>query len=165
MRGDLPEGARALDDVESNPWWRVEVTYDKPPVSINDAYTVFRGRKKLTKEGTMFKDDLAKVVAQSSFDWKTAHDLVYQHGRGLHLVVTLGFPNLMNKSWKPGRLTKTKGGNPRSRFKKKDASNYLKLIEDAVCRGSGIDDCNITDVSIRKRGDVKGYIHIELKIY
>lgn len=152
-------------DAEDDPWWTAEVRYGKPPVSINDAYTVFRGRKKLTKEGTMFKDDLAKVVAQSSFDWKTAHALVYQYGRGLHLVVTLAFSDLYVKAWKAGRITKTKGGAVRSRFKRKDASNYLKLIEDAVVRGSGIDDCNITSACIRKTEDAKGYIHIELKIY
>lgn len=153
-----------MNDVDG-PWWQASVTYHKPPVSVNDAYTVFRGRKKLTAAGTMFKDDLAKVVAQSSFDWKTAHDLVYQHGRGVHMVVTLGFPDLINKSWKAGKLTTTAKGHPRSRYKKKDASNYLKLIEDAVVRGSGVDDCNIVHAEIEKVFDENGFINIVLKIY
>lgn len=150
---------------EEEPWWRFDITYNKPPISVNDAYTVFRGRKKLTKAGRMFKDDLSKAVAQSTPDWKTAHDLVYQHGRGAYLVITLGFPDLINKSWKPGKLTKTKSGKPRSRWKRKDASNYIKLIEDAVVRGSGIDDCNLVGTCAFKKPHPDGYIHIKLKIY
>jgi hypothetical protein len=126
---------------------------DPPPISINDAYTPFKGQLRLTKAGKAYKDSLADAVARASLDWKRAHESIYQHGGWATVLITLYFTNLLNLSWKPGGMTKQ--GNPQSPYKKKDAPNYLKLTVDAVERGSGIDDCNYTDTRIRKRQDAE----------
>jgi Holliday junction resolvase RusA-like endonuclease len=135
------------------------VLEDPPPISVNKAYSVFKGRLRLTKAGKAYKDALASTVASATTDWKRAHDSIYQHGGRMFLRITLYFEDLLNRSWKPGGMTK--GGKKKKKpeaqnpYKKKDASNYIKLIEDAVSRGSGIDDCNNLDVLVRKRCDPK----------
>jgi len=119
---------------------------DQEPISINDAFTVYRGTMHLKAAGKAFRDAVKSAVMKSSMDWKTAHECVYQHGGRAELHVTLYFTNLLNKTW-------TKTNKIKTRYKKKDASNYIKLIEDGVARGSGIDDCNNLDVTISKRHD------------
>jgi Holliday junction resolvase RusA-like endonuclease len=127
------------------------VEVEEPPISINRAYSPFRGTLRLTKAGKAFKDLLAAAVASSTMDWKLAHESIYQFGGWSELAITLYFPNLRNRSWKPeGRTSK---GEPQSPYRKKDASNYVKLIEDAVVKGSGIDDCNNLDITVQKRHD------------
>lgn len=130
----------------------VEGVMEEPrPVSVNELYTVFRGKKNLTKAGAAYRDGLAQVVARSSFNWKRAHDMVYQEGDGATLLVTLFFEHLANKSWKPG--ARTKSGASQEPRKVQDASNYLKIIEDAVAKGCGINDCNNINICICKVED------------
>lgn len=127
------------------------VMEDPQPVSINELYTVFRGKKNLTTKGRAYRDGLAKVVARSTLDWKRAHGMVYQEGGGASLLVTLYFEHLLNKSWKPGG--KTEKGLPSEPRKVQDASNYIKLIEDAVAKGGGINDCNNINIVVTKAED------------
>ncbi len=116
-------------------------TLENPaPVSVNDLYTTFRGKKNLTKAGSAYRDGLASVVARSSMGWKTAVDAVYKEGSISTLLVGLYFKSLTNQSWTPG--ARTPSGALQEPRKKQDSSNYLKVLEDAVTRGSGIDDCN-----------------------
>jgi hypothetical protein len=116
-------------------------TLENPaPVSINDLYTTFRGKRQLTKAGRAYRDGLASVVARSSLEWKTAVDAVYKEGSVATLLVGLYFKSLNNKSWTPG--ARTASGALQEPRKKQDSGNYLKIIEDAVVQGSGIDDCN-----------------------
>lgn len=116
------------------------VMEDPQPVSINELYSTFHGKKVLTKPGEAYRDQLARVVAQSIHDWKRAHRLVYQEGGGAILLVALYFETIRNGSWKPNGVTE-KGGH-QNPHKKQDSANYIKIIEDAVARGCGIDDCN-----------------------
>lgn len=116
-------------------------TLENPaPVSVNDLYTTFRGKRQLTKAGLAYRDGLASMVARSSMGWKTAVDAVYKKGSVATLLVGLYFKSLNNKSWTPG--SRTDSGSLQEPRKKQDSANYLKIIEDAVVRGSGIDDCN-----------------------
>lgn len=127
------------------------VMEDPPPVSVNELYTVFRGKKNLTSKGRAYRDGLAKVVARSSFEWKRAHAMVYQEGGGATLLVALYFEQLRNKSWKPGG--KTEKGLPSEPRKVQDASNYIKIIEDGVAKGGGINDCNNLNIMVMKAED------------
>lgn len=110
------------------------------PVSVNDLYTTFRGKRVLTKAGRTYRDGLTAAVSRSRTDWKTAVDRVYKEGRGAVLLVGLYFPQLTNQSWKSG--ARTPSGALQEPRKKQDSANYLKIVEDAIVRGSGIDDCN-----------------------
>jgi len=127
------------------------VMENPPPVSVNELYSVFRGKKNLTTKGKAYRDGLAQVVARSSFDWKRAHTMVYQEGGGATLLVTLYFEQLRNKSWKPGAKTET--GLPSEPRKVQDASNYIKIIEDGVAKGGGINDCNNINILVMKAED------------
>ena len=123
------------------------------PISINKAYTPFHGTMRLTKAGKAYKDALASAVATSSFEWKKAGDSIYQHGGWASVHIRIYLTDLLNKSWKPN--TFTKAGNPRSPHRRKDGPNYLKLTLDAIERGSGIDDCNYTDVRVTTHQDLE----------
>jgi len=129
------------------------VIEDPQPVSINLLYSTFHGKKALTNAGRAYRDALASAVARSTHDWKTAHRLVYQEGGGATLLLALYFEQMKNKSWKPNG--KTEKGEPTQPHKKQDSSNYIKIAEDAVARGCGIDDCNNINHLIHKGEDPK----------
>lgn len=127
-------------------------TLENPaPVSVNDLYTTFRGKKNLTKAGKAYRDGLASVVARASLDWKRAVEGVYQFQRGATLVVGLYFKSLKNAAWKP--MARTPSGALQEPRKKQDSANYLKIIEDGVTQGTGIDDCNNTVHLVYKAED------------
>lgn len=131
------------------------------PVSINAAYSGM-GHRFLTTAGKHFEDAMksatAKAVLELPQKWQEVHDCVYKNRGSIDLTIWLYFDDLYNPAWVPGG-SMTKGGKKgsapviRSPFKKKDASNYIKLIEDAIVKGSGIDDSCFTDVSVKKRED------------
>lgn len=124
------------------------------PVSVNELYYAgFHGKQTLTTKGEAYKDALSAVVARSSFEWKRAHEMVYHEGVGATLLVVLYFESLKNKSWTPGGTTKK--GSPQQPLLIKDASNYIKVIEDGVSDGTGINDCNNTAVLIAKEEDAR----------
>lgn len=131
----------------------VETTLSSPPpVSINDAYTTFRGKRNLTAAGRHYKDALGAAIGSATLDWKTGHDAIYKQGGWATLEAHLYLTSLRNAAWIPGG-SKTKGGKERQPWKVQDASNYVKLLEDAVASGSGIDDCNTMRVCVQKHFD------------
>lgn len=116
-------------------------TLENPaPVSVNHLYATYRGNKVLTKEGRAYRDGLSQIIAQASLEWKTAVEAVYKRSAGATLIAGLYFKTLDNASWKPG--ARTPSGALQEPRKKQDSSNYIKILEDAVANGSGIDDCN-----------------------
>lgn len=126
---------------------------DPKPVSVNRMYGTRQGRRYLTNEGRTFKDALKAEAVNacllSSVPWPEVIDSIYKRGYYAELHVQLFLSNLLNKSWKPGG-GETKGGAPRSPYTKLDATNYLKLIEDAVSEGVGIDDSCTMQATIVK---------------
>ncbi len=127
------------------------VMEEPQPISVNELYTVFHGKKNLNAKGKAYRDGISQVVARSSMDWKRAHDMVYQGGGGATLLVALYFKSLRNGSWKPGG--KTEKGLLSEPRKVQDASNYIKIVEDGVAQGCGINDCNNISVLVTKAED------------
>lgn len=144
---------------------------DPPPVSVNKLYS---GRERfLTKAGRRFKDALTEAVARAVTvldgvetdlgSWKAVVDAVYEQGAHCHLLIRIHFPKLHNRSWKWGgsytdpkpnpKTGKTPPRKRRSPYQKKDGSNYIKLIEDAVASGTGIDDSANLRVCVEKEED------------
>lgn len=122
------------------------------PVSVNELYTNGKyGQKVLTSAGRAYKDGLCAAVSRSSFEWKRGIDMVYQEGAGATLLVVLYFEQLWNKSWKPGSVTES--GSPKQPRTVKDASNYIKIVEDGVAEGTGINDCNNINILVSKVED------------
>lgn len=132
------------------------VSLDKPsPPSVNEMYTVgFHGKRVLTRKGVIFKDALTSAVAEEVLllGWKRAVDAVYDQAAWIELTIGLHV-SLYNKSWHPGRTTTSKKHAKVSRsspYKREDATSYIKVVEDAVVDGTGIDDSCHLDVRIRK---------------
>lgn len=133
---------------------------DPAPISINKAYTVYNGKKVLSAAGRKYKDACRSQVAMASFQWKAAAAGIYDVGGFIELHLTFYLPKLFNASWKPGAMTKPKpnkktGKTPKPRrrnpYQPVDVGNFLKLLEDAIVSGCGIDDCNHLDLHIYKR--------------
>ena len=127
------------------------VSMENPaPPSVNELYTTgFHGKRVLSRKGQIFKDALTSAVVDEVMllGWRKAVDDVYDGGAWVELTIVVQ-TGIFNKSWKPGR--KTEKGARSSPYKKKDASSYTKVIEDAVVAGTGIDDSCHLDVRIRK---------------
>ena len=128
---------------------------DPRPISVNKMYASGRnGTRFLTTEGRHYKarlcEEIAKAVA--TLPWKAAVDGVYKEGAGVRLEVILALDRLMNTAWRVGGGT-TPSGEPRSPFFKIDATNYIKLIEDAIVQGTGIDDSAHLGFCIEKISD------------
>jgi Holliday junction resolvase RusA-like endonuclease len=118
----------------------VELT-DPRPLSVNAMYSTGRnGRRFLTSAGEAFKDALKTAIVERTQElhWKYVVDEVYLRGGYVELEITLYLERLYNKSWKPG--SKTKGGALQSPYQRVDGTNYIKIIEDAIVLGTGIDD-------------------------
>lgn len=124
---------------------------DSIPVSVNELYTTFRGRTVLKKAGEKFKSDLTRVVASACAgeNWLEVVQAVYHEKAWVRLVVVYTSLQWLNASWKPGAITR--GGTSQSPYQKKDVSNYMKVIEDAVAEGTGIDDSAHFEATIHKR--------------
>lgn len=122
---------------------------DPIPPSVNAMYTTFRGKRVLKKEGVSFKAALTRLVASecAAQPWQTVIDAVYTERAWVRCYIAFTW-DWLNASWKPGR--KTEKGELKSPYKKKDASNYVKVIEDAVVAGTGIDDAAHFDSRIFK---------------
>jgi Holliday junction resolvase RusA-like endonuclease len=127
---------------------------DPEPPSVNRMYTAgYRGRRILSKEGERFKSAMTQCVVQeiAHLPWRQAVDQVYVHGAGVRLVIGLS-RNIFVKSWKPG--SRTPKGELQSPYQKLDATNYIKVIEDAIVDATGIDDNAHIEVMICKwQGD------------
>lgn len=98
-------------------------------VSLNHAYRSFidwktrRVRRALTSEGKAFKDEVMGVVMAARVKAPAGRFTLSLHFHG---------------NWD------TLAGRPRRR----DLSNHVKLLEDAICEALGVDDCWIRRVEI-----------------
>jgi len=141
---------------------------DPAPISVNEMYSTGNGgRRFLTSAGRHYKDRMKEVVSEAtmSLRWKDAVDAVYKGGAWVSLSVVLEVDRLANGSWKPGG-GKTTSGDLRSPYRKMDGSNYIKIVEDAVVLGTGIDDSAHLDVRVRKtQATGKPRVVVEYKIY
>jgi hypothetical protein len=164
---DLEHEKRLIEDYDSN---RVVVTElwallrEPKPLSINRVYSD-GARRFLTKEGATFKDALRTAVARElaihSVGWNQVFDAVYKYGGSIGLDIWIYFDDLMNRLWRVGgsmtepkkskATGKTAKPKLRAPYTQKDGSNYIKLIEDAVVLGTGLDDCVHLDVAVHKR--------------
>jgi len=125
------------------------ITFELPwlPPSANHAYFNHpKGGRVMTKKGKKFKIETTTYIVQHHTPTLTRMKFAQNHPYGM--AVYFHFPNLENK----GFLT----GEAKTRYKKLDASNRLKLLEDAVVDALGIDDSQFTTVLVSKvQGDTE----------
>lgn len=111
------------------------------PPSINKLYfSLPHGGKAMTKEGVRFQH---LVVSQISKAW--GPELAkFDNTKPYAVSVTVFFPEIFNKGW-PDKASQ--------RFKKRDATNLIKLLEDTLAKAIGVDDANFVRFSITKWKD------------
>jgi Holliday junction resolvase RusA-like endonuclease len=115
------------------------------PISTNHAYmtmVVGGGRKKipkrvLTPEGRRYKVETSAYIVQHY----PAELGVFRPNKPYGYIVQIAFSNLLNKGWPEKAKT---------RYKKLDASNRIKLLEDAMADAFGIDDSNFLSTRVDK---------------
>jgi Holliday junction resolvase RusA-like endonuclease len=143
--------------------FHLELADPRPP-SVNRLYrNGYRGRKVLSKQGEAFKAALSARVVEEimTLPWKQAIEAVYQERAEVRLSIALHMP-LYNRSWKPGRATAK--GDLSCPYKKLDGSNYIKIVEDAIVAGTGIDDSAHTWVTVVKVDNEVPHIEVAYEI-
>lgn len=142
---------------------------DPEPISINKAYKIYNNRRTMTVPGKVYKDAVKAqilLVIEDTYpmEWVDAIDMIYDAGGYATTSIGLHGP-IANQSWKVGGSF-TKSGNPRSPYQKKDATNYIKLFEDALSQATGIDDSVTMHASVQKIVDVGNpWISVDYRIY
>ena len=122
------------------------------PPSVNKAYVTTRsGRRILSAAGKEYKRDVASAVARHC----AANPETTFEERPLSLTIDLHMVT-ENKGWSKG--------NTKSRYKRVDASNRVKLLEDALFSVLGVDDSLVFDLHVHKHPyDDEPYAHITLQ--
>jgi hypothetical protein len=113
----------------------IQVSIPGLPISTNVAYftlTVGRGKHKitkrvLTKEGRAYKTETTAYIVQHYAQQLT----IFKPNTPYGYIVQLCFPELVNKTYPEKAQT---------RYKKLDATNRSKLLEDAFSEAFGVDD-------------------------
>jgi len=118
-----------------------ELSFSLPlPPTVNHAYANVGGRRILTSVGRVYKRDVMERVVR---EIDCIVDGFWSRGEPLSMEIELFFPSLENKGWSSGQA--------KSRYKQIDASNRVKLVEDAIAEALMIDDRYFFDVTVRKR--------------
>jgi Holliday junction resolvase RusA-like endonuclease len=119
------------------------------PPTTNHAYSVWHGRVHLAKEGKKFKTEVTSYLAQHYRE-----DLLYfKKNVPYGMYLRLFFESLENAGW-PKKCD--------TRYKVFDATNRVKLVEDACRDAFGIDDSQTVAFLTHK---VAGPSHIELFVW
>jgi hypothetical protein len=132
---------------------------DLPP-SVNEMYFTKGKRRILTSKARAYKQ---RFISEA---WEACPDLdrfVRQAGDRWFVLLEIDFyfASLVNKGW----LTKTRAGKRKAaqRYKRVDASNRVKLLEDAVSECMGIDDSRF-QVNVRKHMSPETGVSVQLSL-
>lgn len=110
------------------------------PPSANNAYVNLpHGGRRLSKEGEKYKNETLAFFARTY----RKELLTFKKNTPYLVAMTFFFDALETKGWASGKAE--------SRYKKFDATNRPKLLEDVLKDAAGIDDSQNLDVYLRKR--------------
>lgn len=110
------------------------------PPSANNAYVNLpRGGRRLSKDGEKYKHEM---LAHFSQHYRKEF-MTFKKDVPYLVVMSFYFDHVENEGWATG-VAKT-------RYKKFDATNRPKLLEDVLKDAAGIDDSQNLDVYLRKR--------------
>ena len=127
----------------------LEVRLPLPP-SVNKLYFVKGGRKILSSDGRALKEQMRAIVSKA-----VALNATSVENRKLRVSLTFFFPLVENKGWSQGKS--------KSRYKKVDVSNRIKLVEDALFSAIGVDDSQVFELLVRKEQGEEG-VHCVLEV-
>ena len=117
----------------------LEATLNVLPPSVNKLY-------KNNPWGGRILSPAAKkftVAAKLALSKKWAFEEALRQNEPYKLTLTFYMQKVVNAGW-----PKTK-----TRFKRQDATNYIKLLEDVICEVCGIDDSCFMEVTVEKKED------------
>jgi Holliday junction resolvase RusA-like endonuclease len=124
------------------------------PPSGNSLYFVKGGRKILSRKGRMVKQRLKSIITRTAAT-TCIPDALFR------LEIHLFFKAVENKGWCSGKA--------KTRYKRIDVSNRVKLLEDALSEATGVDDSLFFQVCITKhatqREDKSEHCTITLRRY
>ena len=109
------------------------------PPSVNKLYFVKSGRKHMSSEGKEIKARMKGIVLKEAVG---ALWLKEAQNSALEMELSLYFPAVENKGW-PKKA--------KSRYKRVDITNRVKLLEDALSEALGIDDSVFFKTTITKQ--------------
>lgn len=118
------------------------------PPSANNAYVNLpRGGRRLSKEGEKYKHETLAYFAQHY----RKELMTFKKDVPYLVVMSFHFDHVENEGWATGTA--------KSRYKKFDATNRPKLLEDVLKDAAGIDDSQNLDVYLRKRAVADCFVH------
>lgn len=110
------------------------------PPSANNAYVNLpHGGRRLSKEGEKYKNETLAFFTRTY----RKELLTFKKNTPYLVAMTFFFDDIETKGWASGKAE--------SRYKKFDATNRPKLLEDVLKDAAGIDDSQNLDVYLRKR--------------
>jgi 1-deoxy-D-xylulose 5-phosphate reductoisomerase len=122
----------------------LHVVFDQLPPSANKIY--FRGTV-LTAKARKYAEDFAKHMAQHHLHEIVLLDKDAVYAFHMHFY----FDTLVNATWGDEKLPPSKRA--KSRYKRIDLDNRIKLITDCVRDAIAIDDCQVFAASQEKHMD------------
>lgn len=107
------------------------------PPSVNEMYVyTTRGPRPSAKMKKFKAAANSEILKQINFsDEPLKKDVAYR------LQLDFFMPSLYNKGY-PSKA--------KTRFKRRDVTNLVKVFEDLICKVYGIDDCQFTEVVLKK---------------
>lgn len=111
---------------------------DMLPPSVNQVYVNSKsGGRFMSEEGKSFK----QAAAAHFLSKHRAQLLLMSKDAKYSVTIKLYFPDLENKTWP--KTAKT-------RYKRLDASNHVKVLEDVIAAVTGVDDSNTFRLTVEK---------------
>lgn len=121
------------------------------PPSINNAYVATRGGgRALSEEARKFKTEAPAHLAQVYH--RELLFFVEKKNVPLSIAACFTFTQLQNKGWPAKKEV--------ARYKKVDASNRIKFLEDALAVAAGVDDSQNFTVALQKMQGPEEKTHI-----
>lgn len=120
---------------------------DELPPSANKLKAIVNGHMVLTAKARHYKIKLFE-------DLKRVPSPKFDRNEALAITITFEMPDLETQGFSTGKA--------KYRFKKRDVSNMVPLLENVVCTYLEIDDSQFLDENIRKRKGEQAGIWIEV---
>jgi Holliday junction resolvase RusA-like endonuclease len=108
-----------------------------PPSTNNVYFNLPKGGRVLNAAGKKYKTEISTTIVRQH--QAEIRDIQLNHPYGILFVVSM---NILNAGWPEKAKT---------RYKKLDASNRVKLLEDAIVEALGIDDSQVIISVVVKR--------------
>ena len=136
-------------------------SFPEIPPSINHIYAQVGPRRILKTVGKAYKKRLQQVLLHDHA--REVEALLDEAGDDLFLLLSIDvyFPTLVNEGWLKINRSGKRGAD--SRYKRLDASNRVKVVEDAVVEAIGIDDSRFQAIVMKHMDPRRPRVEVSLE--